>query len=499
MRYILSIDQGTTSSRAILYDDHAKPIFTAQQEFPQIYPADGWVEHDPEAIWDSVLMTTRKALSLIAGMSQQGGLAGNAEISAIGITNQRETCVIWDRKTGNPIYNAIVWQDRRTADICADLKAQGKEGVVTEKTGLLLDPYFSATKIAWILDHVEGARARAEAGELAFGTIDTFLIWRLSSGTAHVTDVTNASRTCLFNIKTGGWDAELLQLFRVPVAILPQVKDCAADFALTDRAVLGVEIPVQGVAGDQQAAAIGQGCFEIGDIKSTYGTGCFALLNTGEEKIQSQNRLLATIAYGLDGKICYALEGSIFVAGAAIQWLRDEMGLIKSAAETEGMARGLSSNNGLYLVPAFTGMGAPYWDPNARGAIYGITRATGPADFVRAALESVCYQTRDLLNAMKEDGVDISTLKVDGGMAANDWVLQFLADILDVTVERPTNMETTALGAALLAGYQCGLYENMADFAASASLDKRFEPNMGEGERTELLAGWQKAVQRTLS
>lgn len=493
MQYILSIDQGTTSSRAILYDDQAKPVFTAQQEFPQIYPADGWVEHDPEAIWDSVMATTRKALALVAGMSEP------ATISAIGITNQRETCVVWDRTTGKPIYNAIVWQDRRTADICAELKTQGFEAAVTDKTGLLLDPYFSATKIAWILDHVEGARAKAEAGELAFGTIDSFLMWRLSDGVSHVTDVTNASRTCLFNIKTGGWDFELLELFRVPVGVLPQVKDCAADFTKTNKSVIGIEIPVQGVAGDQQAAAIGQGCFAEGDIKSTYGTGCFALLNTGSEKIQSQNRLLATVAYGLEGEITYALEGSIFVAGAAIQWLRDEMGLIKSATETEGMARGLSSNNGLYLVPAFTGMGAPYWDPNARGAIYGITRATGPADFVRAALESVCYQTRDLLDAMQEDGAQLSALKVDGGMAANDWTMQFLADMLGVPVERPVNMETTALGAALLAGYQCGVYENMADFAASSVPDKRFEPQMGEEERTALLAGWQKAVQRTLS
>lgn len=493
MQYILSIDQGTTSSRAILYDDQAKPVFTAQQEFPQIYPADGWVEHDPEAIWDSVMATTRKALALVAGMSEP------AKISAIGITNQRETCVVWDRKTGKPIYNAIVWQDRRTAEVCAELKAQGSEAMVTDKTGLLLDPYFSATKIAWILDHVEGARAKAEVGELAFGTIDTFLMWRLSDGTSHVTDVTNASRTCLFNIKTGGWDVELLELFRVPVGVLPQVKDCAADFTTTDKGVIGVEISVQGVAGDQQAAAIGQGCFAEGDIKSTYGTGCFALLNTGSEKIESQNRLLATVAYGLEGKITYALEGSIFVAGAAIQWLRDEMGLIKSAAETEGMARGLASNNGLYLVPAFTGMGAPYWDPNARGAIYGITRATGPADFVRAALESVCYQTRDLLDAMQEDGAQLTALKVDGGMAANDWTMQFLADMLGVPVERPVNMETTALGAALLAGYQCGLYENMADFAASSSPDKRFEPKMGDDERAALLVGWQKAVQRTLS
>jgi len=413
-------------------------------------------------------------------------------------TNQRETCVVWDRKTGDPIYNAIVWQDRRTADTCAALKKDGHEKIIEDKTGLLLDPYFSATKIAWILNHVEGAKARAENGELAVGTIDTFLIWRLTGGASHVTDATNASRTSLFNIKTNEWDDELLDLFGVPRACLPDVRDCAADFGTTDKSVAGMGIPICGVAGDQQAAAIGQGCFNVGDIKSTYGTGCFALLNTGTEKLSSKSRLLGTIAYRLNGETVYALEGSIFVAGAAVQWLRDEMKLIKSAAETEGMAKGLKGNNGVYMVPAFTGMGAPHWDPNARGAVYGITRDTGPADFARAALESVCYQTYDLLAAMRADGADLSTLKVDGGMAANDWTMQFLSDVLDMPVERPKNMETTALGAALLAGSQCGLYGDMNAYFAGQKPDAGFTPDMSAKNRKALLAGWQKAVERTL-
>lgn len=485
MPYILSIDQGTTSSRAIIYDKNIQPVMTSQQEFPQIYPADGWVEHDPETIWSSVLATTEKVLKK------------SGDVKAIGITNQRETCVVWERATGKPIYNAIVWQDRRTADVCAGLKAAGHEVMVTDKTGLLLDPYFSATKISWILDHVEGARARAENGELAFGTIDTFLIWRLTGGASHVTDATNASRTSLYNIETGEWDAKLLELFKVPRALLPPVLDCAADFGMSSKDVLGQAIPITGVAGDQQAAAIGQGCFSVGDIKSTYGTGCFVLLNTGTKKITSQNRLLTTVAYRLDGVAHYALEGSIFVAGAAVQWLRDEMGLIKSAAETEGMARGMATNNGLYLVPAFTGLGAPYWDPNARGAVFGITRATGPADFVRAALESVCYQTHDLLTAMKQDGANPSSLKVDGGMAANDWTMDFLSDILAIQVDRPSNMETTALGAALLAGSYVGVYGDVRNFKSKT--DKMFTPDMGSEEREHLLKGWKKSVGRVLS
>ena len=491
MSYILALDQGTTSSRAILYDADAAPVMTAQEEFPQIYPADGpnghvMVEHDPEAIWQTVLSTTKDALDF-----------AKSGVRAIGITNQRETCVVWERATGKPIYNAIVWQDRRTADICAALKTSSHETMVTEKTGLLLDPYFSATKIAWILDNVDGARARAENGELAFGTIDTFLIWRLTDGASHVTDATNASRTSLYNIETGAWDDELLNLFNVPRALLPEVLDCAADFGVTSKDVLGAEIPITGVAGDQQAAAIGQGCFAVGDIKSTYGTGCFVLLNTGTNKITSTNRLLTTVAYRLDGENHYALEGSIFVAGAAVQWLRDEMGLIKSASETGAIARNMESNNGLYLVPAFTGLGAPHWDPNARGGIFGITRATGPNDFIRAALESVCYQTHDLLAAMAADGATPNSLKVDGGMAANNWTMQFLSDILDIKVNRPSNMETTALGAALLARHHCGLYGDIRKFESET--DKQFTPGMGGDERKGLLAGWDKAVGRVLT
>jgi len=491
MSYILALDQGTTSSRAILYDADAAPVMTAQEEFPQIYPNDGpnghvMVEHDPEAIWKTVLSTTKDALDF-----------AKPGVRAIGITNQRETCVVWERATGKPIYNAIVWQDRRTADICAALKTSSHETMVTEKTGLLLDPYFSATKIAWILDNVDGARAQAENGELAFGTIDTFLVWRLTDGASHVTDATNASRTSLYNIETGAWDDELLNLFNVPRALLPEVLDCAADFGVTSKNVLGAEIPITGVAGDQQAAAIGQGCFAVGDIKSTYGTGCFVLLNTGTNKITSTNRLLTTVAYRLDGENHYALEGSIFVAGAAVQWLRDEMGLIKSASETEKIAQDMDSNNGLYLVPAFTGLGAPHWDPNARGGIFGITRATGPNDFIRAALESVCYQTHDLLAAMAADGAKPNSLKVDGGMAANNWTMQFLSDILGKEVNRPSNMETTALGAALLAGHQCGLYDDVRKFKSKT--DKRFTPDMNDDERRGLLTDWDKAVGRVLS
>ena len=484
MTHILAIDQGTTSSRAIVYDANATPIFSAQKPFTQYYPDDGWVEHDPEEIWSGVLECVRRCL------------ARTPDIAAIGITNQRETCVIWERATGKPIYNAVVWQDRRTAAVCTKLKDDGHETMITEKTGLLCDPYFSASKIGWVLDKVGGARARAERGELCFGTIDTFLIWRLTGGKAHVTDATNASRTSLYNIKTDAWDDELLNLFNVPRALLPEVLDCAADFGTTDKDVVGASIPITGVAGDQQAAAIGQGCFQVGDIKSTYGTGCFVMLNTGDEKLTSKNRLLSTIAYRLDGKTTYALEGSIFVAGAAVQWLRDEMGLIKSANDTGDMAKNLASNGGLYMVPAFTGLGAPHWDANARGAIFGITRATTPADFVRAALESVCYQTHDLLAAMQADGAKITALKVDGGMAANNWTMGFLADILGIGVERPKNMETTALGAALLAGSYVGVYEDVRKFKSKT--DRRFAPDMAADERKDLLAGWKKAVGRVL-
>ncbi len=484
MSYILSIDQGTTSSRVIVYDEGARPVFTAQEEFTQYYPGDGLVEHDADDIWTSVLSCLKQALEF------------TKDIAGIGITNQRETTVVWDKLSGKPIHKAIVWQDRRTAAMCDRLKAEGFESLITDKTGLLLDPYFSGTKIAWILDHVEGARTRAERGELAFGTIDSWLIYRLTGGRVHATDATNASRTLIYNIKRGQWDTELLALFDIPKSLLPEVKDCADDYGVTDAGVVGVQIPITGVAGDQQAAAIGQGCFSPGDIKSTYGTGCFVLLNTGTEKLTSQNRLLSTIAYRLDGQTSYALEGSIFMAGATVQWLRDGLGIIKTAAETEALARSLTSNDGVYLVPAFTGLGAPWWDAEARAAISGMSRATGRAHFARAALEAVCYQTHDLLGAMQKDGATINTLKVDGGMAANNWAMQFLADILGLNVTRPANMETTALGAALLAGHQCGLYGDVRAFKSET--DKAFTPDMGDDERTDLLAGWRGALERVL-
>lgn len=486
---ILAIDQGTTSSRAIVFNTNAEIIAVAQQEFPQIYPQSGWVEHDPEAIWSTTVAVCRAA---IASAEAKG-----ARIIAAGITNQRETTLIWDRKTGAPIHNAIVWQDRRTADICRTLHGQGVEGEVQHRTGLLLDPYFSASKIAWILDRVEGARARAEKGELAFGTVDTFLIWRLTGGAVHATDATNASRTSLFNIHTGAWDEELLRLFNIPRSILPDVRDCAADYGVTDETLFGKAIPILGVCGDQQSATIGQACFQPGDIKSTYGTGAFVVLNTGDQAIPSKNRLLTTIAYQINGKITYALEGSVFSAGSAIQWLRDGLGIIEHASDTERLARELSSNNGVYLVPAFTGLGAPHWDPDARAAIFGLTRDTGPAELARAVIESVCYQTKDLLNAMKEDGMNPSALRVDGGMVANNWMCAFLSDILALPVDRPKVMETTALGAAYLAGLQAGLYESFDDIAANWRAEAHFTPSMQDETRTDLLKGWTRAVKAT--
>ncbi|MEE2691871.1 MAG: glycerol kinase GlpK [Pseudomonadota bacterium] len=486
---ILAIDQGTTSSRAIAFNLRAEIVAIEQAEFPQHYPADGWVEHDPEDIWRTTLDTAQRAF---AEAEAKGG-----EVAAIGITNQRETTVVWDRKTLKPIYNAIVWQDRRTADVCRRLKAEGVEPLVRERTGLLLDPYFSASKAAWILDHAD-ARDAADKGALAFGTIDSFLIARLTHGRVHATDATNASRTSLYNIRKNEWDAELLKAFRVPTSIVPKVFDCAADYGATDPSLFGRAIPIYGVAGDQQAAAIGQACFTPGSIKSTYGTGCFVLVQTGETFVQSKNNLLTTIAARLNGETSYAIEGSIFVAGAAIQWLRDGLKIISNAKESETLARSLDGNQGVYLVPAFTGLGAPHWAPEARGAIYGITRATGRADLARAALESVVYQTADLLDAIRQDGVAPDALRVDGGMVANDWLMQFLADILAMPVERPVVMETTALGAAFLAGLQAGLVGSTNDIAAIWRRDARFEPKMKAGERDSLLGGWRKAVERTL-
>ncbi|MCP4470342.1 MAG: glycerol kinase GlpK [Gammaproteobacteria bacterium] len=485
-QYILSIDQGTTSSRAMLFDENGRAAFTAQQEFTQFFPKDGWVEHDAEEIWTTTLDVVREAL--------QKAAVEQREIAAIGITNQRETTVVWDRASGEPVYNAIVWQDRRTADYCENLRQKGLEASVTAKTGLLLDPYFSGTKVNWILENVEGARARAERGELAFGTIDSFLIWRLSGGKSHVTDATNASRTLMFNIHQQDWDSELLEMLSVPESLLPEVLDCAADFGTTSKSLLGAEIPIAGVAGDQQAALIGQACFEPGMIKSTYGTGCFMVLNTGTQALTSNNKLLTTVGYRLNGETTYALEGSIFVAGAAVQWLRDGLGIIDSAHQTEDLAASLQSNNGVYMVPAFTGLGAPHWDPEARGAIFGITRDTGPAELVRATLESVCYQTFDLLEAKRRDGLTPTRLRVDGGMVQNNWLCQFLADVLGIVVERPRQTETTALGAAYLAGLQVGIFGSVADIAARWQAEQEFDPAMKNNARNLLLADWHEAV-----
>jgi glycerol kinase len=490
---IMALDQGTTSSRTILFDQNYHIVEQTQQEFTQHFPADGWVEHDPMDIWNTTLATAKQALAN-TGVSA-------ADIAAIGITNQRETTVIWDRQSGQPIYNAIVWQDRRTAALCNQLKDQGLEATVTEKTGLLLDPYFSATKVAWILDNVDGARAQAERGELAFGTVDSWLLWNLTGG-EHATDATNASRTMLYNIHNGDWDDELLALFNVPRSLLPRVKDSAADFGSTS--LLGETINIFGIAGDQQAATLGQACFDIGMMKSTYGTGCFALLNTGDTAVTSTNRLLTTIAYQLDGKPTYALEGSIFIAGAAVQWLRDGLGIIESASQSGQLAEDADPSQAVYMVPAFTGLGAPWWDADARGALFGLTRGTGPAEIAKAALESVCYQTLDLLNAMRADwtqgasqGAD-TVLRVDGGMVASDWTMQCLADILQAPVDRPVIAETTALGAAWLAGSRAGVWPDQAGFAASWQLDSNFAPQMPIEQRDIKVAGWNKAVRRVL-
>jgi glycerol kinase len=490
---ILAIDQGTTSTRAMIFDSRGGVLARVQAELRQHFPAEGWVEHDPEDIWRDTLQVCREALA-------KAGLKAG-ELAAIGITNQRETTIVWERATGTPIHRAIVWQDRRTADECRRLEAVHSL-TVAAKTGLVIDAYFSASKIAWILDQVPGARARAEAGELAFGTVDSFLLWRLTGGKRHRTDATNAARTLLYDIRRQRWDDELLTLFRVPKAMLPEVMDNAADFGTTDAKVFGSAVPVAGMAGDQQAATVGQVCFEAGQIKSTYGTGCFALLNTGETFVPSKNRLLTTIAYRLDGKVTYALEGSIFAAGSTIQWLRDGLKLIKSAGETEALARGgpASGSGSVYLVPAFTGLGAPYWDPFARGAILGLTRDTGIADIVRAGLEAVCYQTGDLMGAMADDfGRAPTTLRVDGGMTVNDWVMQRLADLLGVPVERPVVTETTALGAAFLAGLRVGVFPSLEALAGLWARDRRFEPAMPEEERQRRRQGWIDAVRRVRS
>ncbi len=492
MTHILAIDQGTTSSRAILFDAALRPVAQAQEEFPQHYPQPGWVEHDPADLWSTVAATARAAIEKAAGSA--------ASIAAIGITNQRETTLLWDRATGKPLANAIVWQDRRTADTCAALKAAGHEAMITARTGLLLDPYFSGTKLKWLLDHIPGARARAAKGELAFGTVDTWLIWNLTGGRVHATDATNAARTLLFNIATNQWDAEICGLLDIPLSLLPEVRDCAAEFGMTRPDLFGREIPILGVAGDQQAATMGQACFSPGMMKSTYGTGCFALLNTGADLVPSTNRLLTTIAYRLDGRTTYALEGSIFIAGAVVQWLRDGLKIIREARETHPLAEAAEEAQGVVLVPAFTGLGAPYWRPDCRGAVFGLTRNSGPAEMARAALESVGYQTRDLLMAMRADwgAAADGVLRVDGGMTASDWAMQFLADILGAPVDRPVVTETTALGAAWLAGWRAGTCGGPQDFAKSWALQRRFAPAMAEADREARYARWQRAVRATM-
>lgn len=490
-KLVLAMDQGTTSSRAILFDSSYNIVQQAQCEFEQHFPDSGWVEHNPLDIWQTSLDTARQAIAN-AGVSPQ-------QIAGIGITNQRETTVIWDRNTGQPIHNAIVWQDRRTADLCSELAAQGCEAMISSKTGLLLDPYFSATKIAWLLDNVAGARQRAERGELAAGTIDSWLLWNLTEGASHATDATNASRTMLYNIHSGEWDSELLSLFNIPRSLLPEVHDCAADFGTTT--LFGEPIAILGMAGDQHAATMGQACFKKGMLKSTYGTGCFALLNTGDTAVASSNRLLTTIAYQLDGKVTYALEGSIFIAGAAVQWLRDGLGIIESAGQSGELAARADDHQDIYMIPAFTGLGAPWWDPEARGALLGMTRGTGPAEICRAALESVCLQTMDLLDAMQADWQQCAetVLRVDGGMVASDWTMQRLADILQAPVDRPVIAETTALGAAWLAGSRAGIWPDQLGFSESWQLDRQFNPQMPEQQRKKKVLGWKNAVQRILT
>ncbi|RFP88845.1 glycerol kinase [Rhodobacteraceae bacterium 63075] len=506
MSHVLAIDQGTTSSRAIVFDASMRAVATAQEEFAQHYPDSGWVEHDPSDLWATTASTCRAAIER----------SGGAEIAAIGITNQRETTLVWDRKTGKPVYNAIVWQDRRTSHMCQGLKADGFEETVTHRTGLLLDPYFSATKLAWILDNVERARARAEAGELAFGTVDSWLVWNLTGGAEHVTDATNAARTMLYDIHKGRWSRSICDRLGIPMALLPEVKDCAADFGMTRPDLFGHAIPILGIAGDQQAATLGQACFEPGMLKSTYGTGCFALINTGETPVRSQNRLLTTIAYQLDGTPTYALEGSIFIAGAVVQWLRDGLKIIRDAKETQPLAEKADPSQNVVLVPAFTGLGAPYWNAECRGAVFGLTRNSGPEELARAALESVGFQTRDLLAAMQADmngaqnaglrGSSESrlqdsfkaTLRVDGGMSASEFAMQFLSDIIGAQVDRPEVLETTALGAAWLAGQRAGLYPPQAEFAARWALDKSFLPAMDDETRAAKYAAWRRAVDATM-
>ena len=493
MTYVMAIDQGTTSSRAILFGGDMRIKAIAQEEFAQHYPASGWVEHDPADLWSTVAGTCRAVI-------EKAGISAS-EIAAIGITNQRETTLVWEKVTGKPLHNAIVWQDRRTSEYCAEMVAAGHEETITAKTGLLFDPYFSSTKVKWILDQNEGSRERARRGELLFGTVDTYIIWRLTGGAVHATDATNACRTMLYDIAKGRWSKTMCQMFDIPMEMLPEVRDCAADYGVTRPDLFGREIPILGVAGEQQAATLGQACFHKGMMKSTYGTGCFALLNTGDAPVRSQNRLLTTVAYQLDGKRTYALEGSIFIAGAVVQWLRDGLKIIREAGETQGLAESADTTQSVVLVPAFTGLGAPYWKPDCRGAVFGLTRNSGPAEFARAALESVGYQTRDLLEAMRADvpGDSDSVLRVDGGMSVSDWTMQFLADIIGAQVDRPEVKETTALGAAWLAGMRAGIYPDQEGFAKNWALATRLEPTMDESLREAKYGLWKKAVHATMA
>ena len=494
MKYVLALDQGTTSTRAILFDEALTPVATAQEEFAQHFPNSGWVEHDPQDLWATSAGTCRAVI-------ERAGIDAS-DIASIGITNQRETTLIWNKSTGKPIHNAIVWQDRRTAEYCKSLREQGHVEMFADRTGLLIDPYFSATKLKWILDHVEGARAQAQNGDLLFGTVDCYLIWKLTGGTVHATDATNAARTMLYDIRKGRWSETICALFDIPMAMLPQVKDSADDFGVSRSDLFGRPIPISGVAGDQQAATIGQACFQPGMLKSPYGTGCFALLHTGDTPVKSNNRLLTTIAYQLDGKPTYALEGSIFIAGAVVQWLRDGLKIIRDAAETQPLAEGADDTQSVVLVPAFTGLGAPYWDAECRGAVFGLTRNTGPAEMARAALESVGFQTRDLLEAMQADWVSEGAapiLRVDGGMSASDWTMQFLADIIGAPVDRPKVLETTALGVAWLAGMRVGIMPAQEEFAQGWALERQFTPAMPATKREVKYTDWKRAVQSTLA
>ena len=489
-KFLVAIDQGTTSSRAILFSLSGKPIYTSQKEFTQYFPKDGWVEHNPNEIWNTV----KKVLTDVIANSKK--LEG--KILTIGITNQRETTILWDKKTGKHVYNAIVWQDRRTAEFCKKFKTINREKIINKKTGLLIDPYFSGTKIKWILENVPKAKKLAKKNQLLFGTVDTFLIWKLTKGKIHATDATNASRTMLYNISTNKWDKDILKILKIPKKILPEVKDSSDNFGYTDKSITGKFYPINGVVGDQQAAAIGQSCFASGSVKSTYGTGAFILMNTGNKKIYSKNKLLTTICYRLNGKTTYALEGSIFIAGAGVQWLRDKIKIITNASETEKIVKKLKSNNGVYLVPAFTGLGAPYWNPNARGIICGLTRDTSQNEIIRATLESVAYQSYDLFNAMKKDGLKPNLIKVDGGMVKNEWFSQFLSNVINTKVIRPKIQETTALGAAFMAGLKIGVYKSLSDISKNWKIDQKFIPKISKRSRTNLLKGWEQAIRKTL-